>query len=239
MRGRYWLVGASEGLGAALARQMHARGLRLVLSARNAARLAELAAELPGTEILPLDVRDTDAVQRAADLVGEIDGVVWLAGVYWPMRAGALEPAPFLEMADVNFMGAARLVAAVLPAMVQRGRGHIVLTGSLSAYGGLPGAMGYQASKAGVMGLAESLRIDLQGSGVKVQLAQPGFIRTRLTARNDFAMPALMEPETAAAQMLRLMEGPHFARAFPFWFSLVFRLGRFLPYGLYFRLFRR
>jgi short-subunit dehydrogenase len=235
MKGRYWLIGASEGLGAALARALHREGIDLVLSARNRDRLEALG--LKGAEILPLDVSDAAAVQRAAADLGPLDGMVWLAGVYTPMRAEALEPKAFLEMCDINFMGAARAIAAVLPGMVARGKGHIVLTGSLSAYGGLPGAMGYQASKAGIMALAESLEADLRGSGIKVQLANPGFIRTRLTAKNDFAMPFLMEPETAAAEMVTLMKGSRFVRNFPWGFSLAFRLGRFLPYGLYFRLF--
>lgn len=237
MKGTYWLIGASEGLGEALARALHKKGVSLVLSARNGEKLAALAAELPGTRILALDVQDSAAVQHAADMLGEIDGMVWLAGVYWPMKAQALETAPFLQMCDVNFMGAARAVAAVVPGMVRRGRGHVVLTGSLSAFRGLPGAMGYQASKAGCMALAESLHADLRGTGVKVQLASPGFIRTRLTAKNDFQMPFLMEPEAAAAEMVRLMESDRFARHFPMVFSWLFRASRFLPDWAYYRLF--
>ncbi|MCW1919641.1 SDR family NAD(P)-dependent oxidoreductase [Rhodobacter sp. KR11] len=237
MRGTYWLIGASEGLGEALARALHKKGVSLVLSARNGDKLAALAAELPGARVLALDVKDAAAVQRAADMLGDIDGMVWLAGVYWPMSAEALEAAPFLEMCDVNFMGAARAVAAVVPGMVKRGRGHIVLTGSLSAFRGLPGAMGYQASKAGCMALAESLHADLRGTGVRVQLASPGFIKTRLTAKNAFKMPFLMDPETAAAEMVTLMEGQSFARHFPRVFSWLFRGSRFLPDWAYYRVF--
>lgn len=235
MSGRYWLVGASEGLGEALARQMHAKGYTLVLSARNAEKLALIASELPGSSILPLDVSDP-AAWASAD-PGPIDGMVFLAGVYWPMRAEDLKPEEFLQMCEVNFMGAARSIAKVLPGMVAQNRGHIVLTGSLAAFRGVPGGMGYAASKAGVMSLAECLHADLRGSGVKVQLASPGFIRTRLTAKNDFSMPFLMEPEAAAAEMLALMESPRFSRHFPTLFAAVFRLGRFLPDWVYYSLF--
>lgn len=234
---RYWLVGASEGLGLALARQMHAKGALLILSARNAAKLEEVCASLPGSLAAPLDVADSTAVARVAEEIGPVDGMVWLAGVYWPMTAQALDPAQFTAMCDVNFTGCARVLGAVLPAMVQRGTGHIVLTGSLSGFRGLPGAMGYQASKAGVMALAESLYADLRGSGITVQLANPGFIKTRLTALNDFSMPFLMEPEAAAAEMMTLMQGKSFKRSFPMLFSWVFRLSQFLPDWAYYRLF--
>ena len=234
---RYWLVGASEGLGLALARQMHAKGATVILSARNAARLDEVCATLPNAQALPLDVADSAAVTEAAAKIGPIDGVVWLAGVYTPMTATALDPAAFVQMCDVNFTGCARVIGAALPGMVARNQGHIVLTGSLSGFRGLPGAMGYQASKSGVMALAECLYADLRGTGIRVQLANPGYIKTRLTDKNTFAMPFLMEPEEAAAQIMALMEGTAFKRSFPTMFSWLFRLSQFLPDWIYYRVF--
>jgi short-subunit dehydrogenase len=153
------------------------------------------------------------------------------------MTAQEVDAEKLVQMAEVNFTGCARILGAVLPGMLARGRGHIVLTGSLSGFRGLPGALGYQASKAGVMALAECLYADLRGSGIKVQLANPGFIRTRLTAKNTFAMPFLMEPEEAARQMMTLMAGNAFKRSFPTVFSWVFRLSQFLPDWAYYRLF--
>ena len=232
---RYWLVGASEGLGAALAQGMADRGARLVLSARNADRLAEVAAPL-GAEIAPMDVAKREDVRRVAETVGPVDGLVWLAGIYWPMRAQDWNPDQVEAMCDVNFTGCARVIGAVLPGMVARGQGHLVITGSLSGFRGLPGAVGYGASKAGCMSLAETLHADLRGTGVRVQLANPGFIRTRLTAMNDFAMPQIMEPGAAADHMLRLMESNRFSASFPTPFQWLFRGGNFLPDALYYRL---
>lgn len=236
---RYWLVGASEGLGAALARKLSAVGCELVLSARSEERLQELAGDLPGrASVVPVDVRDDDSVRRAAEQAGEIDGLVYLAGVYWPMSAKEWDAGKATAMADVNFTGAVRVLGQVVPGMVGRGRGHIVVTGSLSGFRGLPGAIGYAASKAGTMALAESMHADLRGSGVRVQLANPGFIKTRLTEKNDFRMPFLMQPDEAAQEMFELMcdEGA-FARHFPRLFSYVFRGSRFLPNWAYYRLF--
>ncbi len=127
--------------------------------------------------------------------------------------------------------------AAVLPQMVARDAGHIVITGSLSGFRGLPGAIGYAASKAGTMVLAESLHCDLHRTGVRVQLANPGFIKTRLTAKNDFAMPFLMTPEQAAGHMMALMKSRRFKSSFPTTFSWLFRGAQVLPDWLYYRIF--
>lgn len=235
---RYWLVGASEGLGAALAKRMSAAGAYLVLSARSEDRLKALAEELPGpAEVVTVDLADAASVTRAAETVGAVDGVVQLAGVYWPMPATAWDAEHANAMADINFTGAMRLMGACVPAMVARDRGHIVLTGSLSGFRGLPGAIGYSASKAGVMALAESMHCDLRKTGVEVQLVNPGFIRTRLTDKNDFAMPFIMDPDEAAEVMFAHMNTRRFKRSFPTLFSWVFRGSQFLPDWLYYRVF--
>ena len=235
---RYWLVGASEGLGLALAQKLSAAGAELILSARNPDTLAKAVASLPGkATALPLDVGDSDSVAAAALQLGALDGMVFLAGVYWPMRAQDWDTKAAEAMADVNFTGCIRAVGAALPGMVARGTGHIVITGSLSGFRGLPGAIGYAASKAGTMVLAESLYADLRKTGIAVQLANPGFIRTRLTAKNDFAMPFIMEPEAAADIMFRHMQSGRFKISFPTVFSWLFRGGNFLPDWLYYRMF--
>lgn len=235
---RYWLVGASEGLGLALAHKLSAAGADLILSARNPETLAAAVASLPGkATALPLDVGSPDSVTAAAATLGPIDGVVFLAGVYWPVDAKAWDATQVETMCDINFTGCARIIGAALPGMVARGTGHVVITGSLSGFRGLPGAIGYAASKAGTMVLAESLYADLRRTGITVQLANPGFIKTRLTAKNDFTMPFIMEPEAAADIMFRHMMTDRFKISFPTLFSLLFRGGQFLPDWLYYRMF--
>ena len=235
---RYWLVGASEGLGRALAEKLSAAGAEVILSARSAERLAEVAASLPGpSQVVPVDVADTASVRTAAQAAGQIDGVVFLAGLYWPTKAQDWDADQVETMCDVNFTGCARVIGSVLPGMVARGQGHVVITGSLSGFRGLPGAIGYGASKAGVMALAESMQADLRGSGITVQVANPGFIRTRLTDKNDFTMPFLMEPAEAAEHMMHLMRSGRFKLSFPTVFSWLFRLSQFLPDWAYYRIF--
>jgi NADP-dependent 3-hydroxy acid dehydrogenase YdfG len=235
---RYWLVGASEGLGLALAQIMSRAGVDLILSARNPDRLAEAIATLPGPcKAVPVDVADMASVLRAAAEAGPLDGVVFLAGVYWPMPAQHWDAAQVETMCNTNFTGCARVMGAVIPQLVAQGHGHAVITGSLSGFRGLPGAIGYGASKAGVMALAESMHADLRGTGVRVQLANPGFIRTRLTEKNDFSMPFLMEPEAAARTMWEHMNTDDFKVSFPMIFSWLFRLSQFLPDWAYYRMF--
>jgi NADP-dependent 3-hydroxy acid dehydrogenase YdfG len=235
---RYWLVGASEGLGLALAQKLSRAGADLILSARSPDRLAAAIATLPrSATALPVDVSDLASVRAAALQAGAVDGVVFLAGVYWPTTAQAWDAEHVEAMCDINFTGCARIIGAVLPAMVARGTGHVVITGSLSGFRGLPGAIGYSASKAGTMALAESMYADLRGSGITVQLANPGFIKTRLTEKNDFNMPFLMTADEAAQHMFEHMTTDRFKVSFPTVFSWVFRLSQFLPDWAYYRLF--
>ena len=235
---RYWLVGASEGLGEALAHKMSRSGVELILSARSEEKLQTLAEALPGrARVAPVDMTDAAALERVAQEIGEIDGVVQMAGVYWPFGAQGWDAEQAATMADVNFGGVMRLMGVILPRFVARDRGHIVLTGSLSGFRGLPGAAPYVASKAGVMALAESLHADLRRSGVEVQLVNPGFVKTRLTDKNDFRMPFIMSPEDAAQAYFEHMNSDAIKRSFPTAFSLVFRGSQFLPDWLYYRLF--
>jgi NADP-dependent 3-hydroxy acid dehydrogenase YdfG len=235
---RYWIVGASEGLGRALALKLSKAGAEVIVSARSAERLEALVAELPGPgRAVACDVADAESVKRAAAEAGEVDGMVYLAGLYWPMKATEWDAGKVATMVDVNLTGAARVVGEVLPGMLARKQGHIVLTGSLSGFRGLPGAIGYGATKAGIMSLGETMRIDLKGTGVVVQNANPGFIRTRLTDKNDFKMPFLMEPEAAADHMMTLMRSDRFSSSFPWLFGAWFRFSQFLPDWLYYRIY--
>lgn len=236
----YWLIGASEGLGAALAMKLSRAGAEVILSARSADTLQALSDDLPGkSRVVPCDAADSASLTKAAEEIGQIDGMVYLAGVYWPQKAQEWVPEEVEAMCDVNFTGAARAVGTVIGDMVKRDAGHIVLTGSLSGFRGLPGATGYGASKAGVMWLAEGMYADLHHTGVTVQVANPGFIKTRLTDKNDFDMPFLMEPDEAAQHMFELMNSDDFKKSFPTAFSWLFRGGQFLPDWLWYGLMAR
>ncbi|TDL76021.1 SDR family NAD(P)-dependent oxidoreductase [Palleronia sediminis] len=234
----YWIVGASEGLGRAVAHKVSRAGASLVLSARSEDRLADLVAELPGrARAVPCDVSDRESVGKAAEEAGEIDGLIVTVGAYWPLAAQDWDADKVETMCDVNLTGVVRVLGRVVPRMVARDAGHIVLTGSLSGFRGLPRSTGYAASKAGLMALAEGMHADLRRSGVEVQLVNPGFIRTRLTDRNDFRMPQILEPDEAAQRFFDHMNQGGFARNFPLALSAGLRgMANFLPDALYYRI---
>lgn len=235
---RYWLVGASDGLGAQLARNLSRVGAEVIVSARSEDKLKAVVDGLPGrASYQTIDVSDSDSVKAAAEAVGAVDGVVFLAGVYWPFGAKDWDADQATAMADINFTGLMRVMGQVVPMMVARDAGHIVITSSLTGFRGLPGSIGYTASKAATMSLAECMYADLRKTGVQVQVVNPGFIKTQLTDKNDFNMPFMMTPEAAAGQIFEHMNTDGFKKSFPWLFSMVFRLSQFLPDWLYFRIF--
>ncbi len=231
----YWIIGASEGLGRALAEALSREGAHLILSARNASRLAEICAALPNARAVPCDVTDLQAVRRAVAEAAGIDGLVYNAGTYDPIRTADWDTETALAISDVNYLGALRVLGETVPRFVRDGRGDITLIGSLAGYHGLPSAISYGSSKAALISLAETMRHDLAGSGVTVRIVNPGFIRTRLTDKNGFRMPMLMTPEDAARRVLRAMSRRRFRTDFPAPFSWVMRLVDYLPDILVYR----
>lgn len=231
----YWLVGASEGLGRELAKGLSAAGARVVLSARNVERLEELRRELPDARVLALDVCDLSSVQKAAASIGGIDGLIYNAGAYDPVKTTSWNASAVAAMADVNFTGALRVLGEIVPKFINQGSGDITLIGSLAGYRGLPAAVGYGASKAALISLAETMRHDLKGTGVVVRLVNPGFIKTRLTQKNSFRMPMIMEPKDAAARTLKAMHSRRFRTDFPVPFSWALKFYGLLPDWLVYR----
>ena len=192
--------------------------------------LESLCAELTEARAIPMDVTDIEAVRSAVGTIGEgLHGVIYNVGAYEPMRATEWDSETALAMCDVNFTGAMRVLGVVVPGFVAKGQGDITLVGSLAGYRGLPAAIGYGAAKAALVSLAETMRFDLKGTGVVVRLVNPGFIKTRLTDKNNFRMPMLMTPEDAASKVLKAMRKSRFRTDFPVPFSWFMRCLQYLP----------
>ena len=228
---RIWIIGASDGIGAELARAYAAQGAQLVLSARSQDRLEALAAELgAGHIVLPMDVGDrvsVDAAEAQIAAAGRLDRLVHLAALYDPGRIEDLDPDMAAQIVSVNVMGSFH-IAQIAPKVLRAG-GQVALCGSVAGYVGLPQGQIYSASKAAVINLAESLRAELQGQ-FDVRLISPGFVDTRLTQRNDFDMPAMMTPQAAAAAIVSGLSGGGFEVHFPKRLTLSLKLLRILPY---------
>ena len=236
---RVWLVGASAGIGAAMAHELAKRGARLALSARSGEKLHALG--IDGALLLPCDATAAQGLRDARDRLvaafGGIDLVVYLAGDYVPMRAGDFDLAVAEKIISVNFNGAMRLAATVLPDLPPGG--GIAFVASVAGYRGLPRALAYGPGKAALIHFAECLHLDLAPQGIGVWVVNPGFVATQLTARNDFAMPALLTPEQAALATVDGFRTGKFEIHYPKRFTRVMKLLALLPYGLYFPLVRR
>ena len=239
---RVWLVGASTGIGRALATQLHALGATVIVSARKMDALQTFADQHPGSIALPLDVTDCGAVQAAAKAAlagGPIDLVCYCAGHYHAMRATAIDLPDLLRHHEVNTVGALQVLAATAPGMLARGQGHISLVSSVAGFRGLPQSLAYGPTKAALINLAETLYLDLQPHGLGVSVINPGFVQTPLTAQNEFNMPALISPEQAAQAIVRGWARGEFDIHFPKRFTRAMKLLRLLPYRLYFAAVRR
>lgn len=233
---KYWIIGASEGLGRELSIHLSNLGVKLIISARNETRLNELSS-LTKAKVLALDVLDIDAIKQASKSVGIIDGIIYVAGDYTPLNSTTWNVEEVDKMIAVNFTGAAKVLGFIVPKFLKQNNGHIVMIGSLSGFRGLPNAIGYGASKAAMMHLAENIKADLYKTPIKIQLINPGFIKTRLTEKNNFKMPFIMSVEDAAKRVIIAMNSNRFQTNFPLIFSLLFRASNLLPAFIYFWLF--
>ncbi|HEY5789055.1 MAG TPA: SDR family NAD(P)-dependent oxidoreductase, partial [Gammaproteobacteria bacterium] len=198
------------------------------------------AAAAHGALALPCDVTDAASVDRAAarlrDAWGGLDALFYLAAHYAPMRAFALDLAEVRRSVETNLLGAYASVASALPLLQGQPGAALVLVASAAGYRGLPTAAAYGPTKAALINLAETLQLDLAPRGVAVTLVNPGFVRTPLTASNPFPMPALIEPEAAAAAILDGLARGRFEIHFPRRLTTWLRWARHLPYRLYFAL---
>lgn len=239
---RVWLVGASTGIGRALAERLHTLGAHVTVSARKAQALQAFVAQHPGSLALPLDVTDAAAVQaatRAVQAEGPLDLVCYCAGHYQAMRATAIDLPDLLRHHEVNTVGALHVLEAVTPGMLANRQGHISLVSSVAGFRGLPQSLAYGPTKAALINLAETLYLDLQPHGLGVSVINPGFVETPLTAQNQFHMPALISPEQAARAIVQGWAEGEFDIHFPKRFTRVMKLLRLLPYRLYFAAVRR
>ncbi|MFG6447117.1 SDR family NAD(P)-dependent oxidoreductase [Roseateles sp. BYS180W] len=243
-----WLIGASSGIGRATAHALHARGAKVLVSARHSAALQEFCNSHEGSQALMVDVTDAEAMRRAAHSAlafAQALGhpapalVAYCAGHYRAQQATQFDLAEMQRHLAVNYSGALHLLDAMLPALLQAGRGHLSLMGSVAGYRGLPLSLAYGPTKAALHHLAECLHLELRPLGLGVSIVSPGFVDTPLTQQNHFHMPSLISPEQAAEALIHGWERGHFDIHFPRRFTLWMQLLRHLPDAWYFAAVRR
>lgn len=239
-----WIIGASSGIGRALASTLAARGARLALSARRSDELDSLVATLGNKHrAFTLDVSDAAVFAATAAAIkhhfGTIDYVIMLAGIYTPTSIAKMDIADAHNIVTVNLMGSLNCLHAVLPHLRAQGHGQIALCASVAGYRGLPNAQPYAATKAAVINLAETASIEESKNGIDVRVISPGFVRTPMTDKNNFYMPMMITPEAAADAIAQGLLSSSFEIHFPKRFTLLMKLLQFLPNALYLRLARR
>ncbi len=236
-----WVVGASSGIGAAVACELQSRGALVAISARRQDQLDEVSA---GTMLaVAADVTDaasmTAAASRIRDELGPIDLAVLSAG-YWKQMSGKdWDTEVFNRHVQVNLIGMSNSIAAVLPEMLARHSGVIAGISSVAGYRGLSGSQAYGATKAGQINLLESLRIQVARAGVRVITVCPGFVRTDLTAVNAFPMPFIIEADSAGRSICDGLERERIEIVFPVRMAILMKVARLVPVAIWAALWSR
>ena len=243
-----WIVGASSGIGRAVALRLCPQVKRVFITARRAGLLQTMAQEARGQgHLIPLaaDLADLNSMRGAMAQIKERgalpDLVIIAAALYDPGPSATVTPEQITQQLAVNLGGPAQLCTVLLPDLLADStREHaLVFMASVAGFCGLPHAGIYGTTKAGLINYAESLRAELQGSSVRVHIVTPGFVATPLTARNSFPMPFIMTAEQAAERIIRGLGRDDFEITFPRRLSWALKILRLLPYRLFFALTRR
>ena len=238
-----WVTGASSGFGRALALRLCSEGWIVAASARRVSELETLANETQDSagriHPVPLDVTDLtgtkQAVEGMIEQLGPIDLAILNSGFFKPDVIDPFDAELFAQHFAVNTVGIANCLEPLLPHLISRKQGHIVLVGSVSGYGGFAFSTAYGASKAAVINLAESLYLRLKRHGVKVQVVNPASVRTPMTDREDRSLPILVELDEAIDQIMTGIQSNRFEIAFPKKLTSKLKLLRCLPYNMWFK----
>lgn len=238
-----WITGASGAICGELARRLAAAGVQIAATARPSDRLDALAAQSANIKAYPADVLDPEALKATAAQIererGPIDLALLGAGMYAPFDFRNIDLAGFHRTMALNVGGVIDGVAAVLPSMLARKSGHIAIMGSLFGYSGWPENGSYGASKAAVINLAESLKLELAGTGIDLTLISPGFVDTPLNAAYDRKKKLfLMRKERCARKILAKLDKKPYEIAFPMQVSIFLKSVRAMPRALSFPLIR-
>lgn len=234
-----WVIGSSTGIGAEIARQLASAGVKVAASSRSISADDETV----NIKAWPLDVTDAKAVAetyaKIETAIGPVDLILVSVGTYKPLDGFSLTLADHRAGIEVNYMGVVNVLQAILPSFKKRGSGHIAWISSVAGYAGLPKSAAYGPSKAALINLAEGLKPELNRAGISLSVVNPGFVKTPMTAKNDFPMPFLMEAEDAARRTIDGLARRKFEIAYPRRFVIILKLLRILPYSGFFFLTKR
>lgn len=237
-----WVTGASSGIGRAVAIELAKRGFKVAATARRADELNALATKSSNIFSFPGDTTDRAAMAAMVlDIearIGPIALAFLNAGVYFITERERFSADVVWRTFETNVGGTVNCLDPVLAAMARRQRGQIALTSSLAGYKGIPGSTAYGSAKAALIYMAEALRLSYERAGLTIQVVNPGFVRTAMTAKNNFEMPFIMVPERAARIICNGFEKSGFEITFPRRLAYACKAVRVLPYSLAFPIMR-
>jgi short-subunit dehydrogenase len=237
-----WITGASGAICGEVARMLAAAGVMVAATARSADKLQVLAAGSDKIKPYPADVLQPDALKACAAKIeielGAIDLALLGAGMYVPFDISNIDLPGFHRTMALNVDGVINAIAAVLPSMLARKSGQIAIMGSLFGYSGWPGNGSYGASKAAVINLAESLKLELEPEGIAVTIINPGFVDTPLNAAYARKKLYVMSADKCARRILAKLGDKPYEIAFPGKVEGFLKTVRSLPRRLSFPLIR-
>tara|TARA_B100001750_G_scaffold60153_1_gene47699 strand:- start:5399 stop:6154 length:756 start_codon:yes stop_codon:yes gene_type:complete len=246
VNGKYiWVIGASSGIGLELAKELARKGAILALSARREEKLKKLLEDLSGDKhiMVPLDISDAGAVKNAQKTIlksfPQIDSVICMAAIYSADKEKNTSPDFIQKTLLVNIGGAFNVVESLKPQFKKQGHGQIALCASVAGYRGLPNGQPYSATKAALINYGESLKVELESDNIDVKIICPGFVKTDLTAENDFRMPMIMDADSAAKEIVKGISSNKFQIDFPKRFTTILKVLRAVPYILFFPIARK
>jgi len=237
------IIGASFGIGEELCRQLSSFGANLAISARSKDKIVQLSKELPGSHLaIPCDVAKRSDLQNLRQELfkkwDKIDIVIFGVGIYQPMNIDNFDLAKSKDILDVNFSSFLNFVDVFLDDFKGQNISQLGVISSVAGYFGMPNSLVYGASKAALTNLTESLFYEFKKYQVKVQLINPGFVKTRLTDQNNFKMPSIISAQSASKIIVKNLSSSKFEIKFPLIFTFVMRLLSLLPYQIRFLLFK-
>ncbi len=246
-----WIIGASHGIGEALARKYFNHGFDLMISARSIDKLNQIRNEIYNENpsatnqilVSKVDVCDVLSLQKSCDEIltefGKIDLVIFASALYHPSKAIGFDLQKSHETIDVNLKGALNLLHVVLAKMVAQKFGHIAFIASVAGYRGLPQSFAYGASKAALINLCEGIQPELKRANIDISVINPGFVQTRLTAKNSFAMPFIISPQKAADEIFNGLTAKKFEIHFPKKFTYILKFLRILPNSIFLKIIKK
>ncbi len=233
---KIWIIGASEGIGEAVARKLDLLGAKLFISSRSFAKLEKLGNELSKKpELVVLDVSNYENFSSNSLLIlteNKFDYILYFPAFYEPLELINLANEVLYKTINTNLCAVFYLFEILLPYLRDNQNCKLAVTASIAGYIGLPFSQPYAATKAAVINLVESAKAE--NLHIDIKLINPGFVSTRLTEKNHFKMPALISPEKAACFIINGLLKNKFEIHFPKRMSIFLKIIKWLPYTWYF-----